>query len=314
MPNEPSLPNTSEGPLAADRFRHAFGLPRPPGPTGGDALRRGLLDWLRRRLDAPELGYLAPPSPLAGGTDMGGGTWRFRLFGAPPGFRAALALRVHAFAGGAYRAARESGMLAALARAGYPAPAPLLTCTDRTVLGGAFLVTRYVEGGPLARAPAEAVPEILREAQLALHRIDPAPVIAVLREKGVAAAPVPPADDLALLAREARGLAWVTPLLDWMAGRLPPAPERPCRVPRRLPSAQRDRPRRPTGGCAGLGGFHTGRPRPGRGLDPDPGDSRAAHGYAAPDARAVAAVSRRFTAAGRHWTTARWTTTGRAAA
>ena len=225
MPTEPP-PNSPEGPPAPDDYPNAPGLPQPPGKLAQAALRHGLLAWLRRRLDTPGLGYRAPPAPMSGGTDEAAGTWRFRLSSAPPAFDATLVLRVYAFAGGAFRVARESGILAALARAGYPVPEPLLNCPDHSVLGGAFLVMRFVEGDKLASVPAAIVPGILCKAHLALHRIDPAPVIAVLREKGVVAAPVPPTEDLVQLARQARSLLWLTPLLNWMARRLPPAPER----------------------------------------------------------------------------------------
>ena len=193
-----------------------------------DAPGGRLLAWLRKRFDAPALSYRIPPAPLPGGTEIGAGTWRLQLSGAPTEFHGPLVLRVYAGAGGAMRVIRESAVLEALAFADYPAPELRLSCTDRSVLGGAFLITQFVEGASLAQSPPAAVPGILCEAQLALHRIDPAPIEEFLRKKGVEMAPPGPANDLALLSRQAAGLPWAAPLLEWMEQNLPPAPERPA--------------------------------------------------------------------------------------
>ena len=198
---------------------------RPPDPTPAE-VRRRLLVWLRRRLDAPRVDYALAPSRMPGGTESGTGTWCFRLTGAPPGLDGTLVLRLYASAQGTGRAVRESRIQTALGRAGYPVPEVHFTCTDRRILGGAFFIMQCLPGERLADAPAEAVPEILCRAHLSLHRIDPAPVVEALREQQVAVVHHRPGEELTRMAERVREHPRLMPLIDWMAQRLPPDPGR----------------------------------------------------------------------------------------
>ena len=209
---------------AAEPDRRSQGNHAQPAPTSA-SVRRGLLEWLRQQLDAPRLRYLIPPSTMPGGTETGTSTWRFRLTGAPAGLDGALVLRLYAFAQGTGRAVRESRVQAALARTAYPVPEVYFTCTDRFVLGGAFFVMRFVPGEILAHAPT-SISGMLCRAHLALHRIDPAPVMTALRQAGVPVAPSLPADDLTRMAQRARNFPGLMPIVDWMSKRIPPDPER----------------------------------------------------------------------------------------
>ena len=192
----------------------------------GRRVAEGLLAWLRRRLDVPRLGYRSAPRPIPGGTETGAGTWRFQLSGASAELRGPLALRVYSFAMGDSRAIRESGILASLAETGYPVPRVHLTCTDSSVLGGAFFVMRFLPGETLARAPAGTIPGLLSRAHVALHRIETAPFIEALRRHQVVLTPQRPSQDLSHLAGHARQFPRLRPLLDWMWDHLPPAPGR----------------------------------------------------------------------------------------
>lgn len=186
----------------------------------------GLLAWLRERLADPRIGYAVPPRRLPGGTDTR--TYRFRLRGAPGGALAeTLVLRLYLPAHGVDRALRESRIQQAVANAGFPAPAVHLVCQDPSVLGGAFFIMQFLPGESLQSAPPEAVPALLADAHLALHRLDPAPVVRALMDQGEDAAPRPPKRDHALIAAYANRFRSLAPVLDWMADNLPPAPSRP---------------------------------------------------------------------------------------
>ena len=222
VPTHPQY-SPSQETRVLDRLSRALG--GHPAPTLAE-IRRALLVWLRHRLDAPRLDYAVPLSRMPGGTDTGTGTYRFRLRGAPPGLGGTLVLRLYAFVHGTGRAVRESRVQAALARTGYPVPEVHFTCTDRSLLGGAFFIMQFLPGESLAHAPAETIPAILCRAHLSLHRIDPAPVIESLREQHLAVAPHRPGEELARMAERARKYPRLKPMIDWMSEHLPPTPAR----------------------------------------------------------------------------------------
>ena len=102
-----------------------------------------------------------------------------------------------------------------------------LTCTEPSVLGGAFFIIQFLPGEPMWRAPVETIPAILSKAHLALHGMDPAPVVESLREQGEAVAAHRPEEDVAAIAAYARKYPTLEPIIGWMSERLPPPPPRP---------------------------------------------------------------------------------------
>lgn len=202
-------------------------LPAAHGETPAP-FQEDLLAWLRERLAASRLGYRAPPVILPGGTDPAVRNWRVGLRGAPPGCPETVVLRLFASAAGTRRVALESRVQAALARAGYPAPKVLGACHDRSVLGGAFFVMEFVEGGSLVEAPPQTIPAVLCRAHAALHAIPPAPLREALRDDGGPSQPGSPADDLERLSQRARRHPGLVRIVAWMADNLPPASPRPA--------------------------------------------------------------------------------------
>jgi len=62
---------------------------------------------------------------------------------------------------------------------GYPVPAVYFTCTDKTILGGAFIIMDYSEGETLdnSNTPFDQLFDVLENLHAKLHNIDTEPMI-----------------------------------------------------------------------------------------------------------------------------------------
>ena len=220
----PRVPMTETSIISLDALNRASweasGHPIP----SLDEVSRSLLAYLRDRLGDSGIGYTAPPERIPGGTDTL--IYRFRLGGVPAGLDEPLVLRLYAFAHGTGRAVRESRVQKALARTGFPVPDVHFTCTDRPILGGAFFIMQCLPGASMSSAPIETIPALLCKAHLALHRIDPGPVVESLRALGESVPPHRPEEELAGMAERARGYPCLAPIIGWMSEHLPPPPPR----------------------------------------------------------------------------------------
>jgi len=73
----------------------------------------------------------------------------------------------------------------AVAREACPVPGVRLLCTDFSVLGGAFTIMDFMPGRPLLLSIVpEAMPGVVAGFQVALHRINPAPLMESFRQCG----------------------------------------------------------------------------------------------------------------------------------
>jgi aminoglycoside phosphotransferase (APT) family kinase protein len=75
---------------------------------------------------------------------------------------------------------REQAVHNTLADAGYPAPRVLLAITDPAAVGAPFLAMERVPGGPLIDSNPLGMHQVLLDAQLRLHDVDPAPLVRAL--------------------------------------------------------------------------------------------------------------------------------------
>ena len=134
-----------------------------------------LLPYLCDAVGAPGLALVAPLNRLLGGFDTL--VYAFELRDPPRALAGPLVLRVYRDARGPERAHREGCVQNAVAALGFPTPRVLLTCLDRSVLGGAFQVMQRLHGhvmlddflGPrIVRMPA-----LLAALQVRLHALDP---------------------------------------------------------------------------------------------------------------------------------------------
>ena len=182
-----------------------------------------LLSYLRAELGEPKLGYASRPMRMRGGSDTY--TYRFRLRGASPALSRDLVLRLCSPDHYAERSAEESLVQGIVARAGYPAAPVRFTCTDRSVLGGAFLVMDLLPGASLLSRPVDRIPAMMARAHAALHRIDPAPLLDALPRRGATAWRRRLEGELDGLARHLERHRHFEPILSWLRSHRPCEPE-----------------------------------------------------------------------------------------
>ena len=189
-----------------------------------EAVSDGLIDYLRAELDRPALDYARPLTQLQGGYETC--TYRFALSGAEREWADPLVLRLYPRRLPAINARWESTVQNLLAGAGYPVARAYTTCTDTSVLGGAFYVMQLLPGEPMLNAPLETVPGLLGRTHAALHDIDPAPFLDALRKRAFDERRYRLAGRLEGLQRRAAAHPWLHAAVDWLVGHAPPEPER----------------------------------------------------------------------------------------
>ncbi|MEX0682318.1 MAG: phosphotransferase [Dehalococcoidia bacterium] len=141
----------------------------PQAAAEAGALPERLLAFLAAELAAPGLAYAARPTPMTGGYDTR--IFEFQLSGAPDPFAAPLVLRLLGERDDPARMLREKAWHDAVTAGGYPAPRALLTSTDVSILGGAFMIMERVAGRPLPEARPFNIGATLAEAQARLHAL-----------------------------------------------------------------------------------------------------------------------------------------------
>jgi len=146
-------------------------------------IAEGLLRYLRKELNNPKVEYGEPLTRLEGGFDTS--IYKFRLNGVQEELAKPLILRLFPDYRGPEDAVRESVVQNALAARGFPVPREYFTCTDKSILGGVFLIMDFIEGENMLAAIFNTFPERLGELHAALHKIDAEPIIKVLGEKGI---------------------------------------------------------------------------------------------------------------------------------
>jgi len=189
-----------------------------------DRIAADLIEYLRARLHNAAIGYATPPVALRGGHETQ--TFRFALSGVEGELAGPLILRLYPRFYGADNAIWESTIQNLLANEGYPVPRVYLTCTDMSVLGGAFFIMKFLEGELMMNAPFETIPGLLGETHAALHDIDPGPVLDALRERGLDERRYRLTGRLALLRERASAYPWLHDAVEWLIECRPPEPER----------------------------------------------------------------------------------------
>ncbi len=161
-------------------------------PADPDQVGGALLDYVRDKLEAPELAFAKQPQPIFGGNRTF--VYGFRLTNAPEAYQGPLILRILRSFEDAGSASLEASVQSALVSMDYPAPRMLHWSTDSDPLGGAFQVMVRIAGSSLVLAdPPEEMtarslltqllpefrrllfgpwPRVLAQLQLALHQLD----------------------------------------------------------------------------------------------------------------------------------------------
>ncbi len=180
-----------------------------------------LLVYLQGELHAPTLTYADPPTPLRGGYETS--IYAFKLRDGPPAFGGRLVLRLYAGTQRAESALRESQVQSILAQHGVAVARAHLTCTNPSILGGAFFIMDFVPGEHLVTVPLGTMPRILGETHAELHRRISSSVLASLTCAGI------PEDDFRLGQLNGTGTAdvneftWAYDIIAWLKAHHPTA-------------------------------------------------------------------------------------------
>ena len=197
-------------------------------PPEAEVARR-LLAYLRAG-GASGTDFAVLPSRMLGGFDTL--VYAFALRDPPPELAGPLVLRVYRDAQGPQRARREASLQNGVGALGFPIPRVLLTCADRGVLGGAFLVMQRIPGRVMLDAffgpRVLAMPGLLAALQARLHGLDAEALRRRLDADGTAAAELSVSADLAAMQEQAAAaqLAGLAPGLEWLRAHRPAPPVR----------------------------------------------------------------------------------------
>jgi len=204
----------------------------------------GFLAYLARKFDRPSLAYAEGPTRISGGYDAS--IFGFALKDPPPSLDGPLILRLNRPVVDALRIKVETTVHNWLAGQGYIIPAVRLSETDASILGGRLTVMTRIAGRPLAHeverilggaSMAAKVGGLLRlptmlgeiteawvDAQVRLHALDPAPLLAAFSAAGLDPAILTLEGQLARWSAGARQFApeALTPVVDWLHANRPP--------------------------------------------------------------------------------------------
>lgn len=192
-------------------------------------LANDLLTYLRTELRNPSVHYQSPPTPLTGGhvTNL----YKFQLKDAAKELSKPLVLRLYPTTFPIGQAYLEGIAQNAISHAGYPAPPVYVICTNPRILGGEFIIMACMPGNMMWYAYSMTmVPEMLAKAHVALHHIDPQPIIEELteqgffsrHEKGLYSEDVSSYIDLIETQITTHRVEWLKPSLQWIKEKRPP--------------------------------------------------------------------------------------------
>ena len=205
----------------------------------------GCCDHLARVFECPDAVYIAAPARIQGGFDAA--IFGFTLDRVPPALAGPLILRLGHADSDPGRVKLETVVHNTLADMGFPAPRVMVTESDKSILGGPFMVMARLSGQTLAHGLQGGlgggaslvaqtrllfnVPAILGgiidewvTMQIRLHQLPAEPVLQAITVAGIDADTVTFEGQLALLNRivERWNLAGLKPGLAWLDKHRPP--------------------------------------------------------------------------------------------
>jgi len=191
-------------------------------PETVEQLAHKLLAYLAQTLNDERLTYAEPLTQIQGGNETY--VYRFAVQGEQPQMRGPLILRLYPARFGAEKAIWESIVQRVLAGTGYPVPAVQLTCTDLSILGGAFFIMTCLPGAVLMNAPLAEVPVRLGKTHALLHQLDPRPLQQALQLEGLPADAYRFDRQFRSLRRRAAEMPWLQRAVQWLVDECPPEP------------------------------------------------------------------------------------------
>ena len=188
-----------------------------------DQISAGLIEYLRDEFGNPTIDYAVPLTQLQGGYETC--TYRFELSGVEKELAKPLVLRLYPRFYGTGNAVWESTIQNLLADEGYPVSRVYLTCSDMSVIGGAFFIMAFLEGELMMNTRFETIPGVLGRTHAALHDIDPQPLLNSLRERGLAERRYRLAGRMETLQDRAGEYPWLSDAVGWLMENRPPESE-----------------------------------------------------------------------------------------
>ncbi|MFX0083837.1 MAG: phosphotransferase family protein [Candidatus Hodarchaeota archaeon] len=152
-----------------------------PNEKSPEQISVKLITYLRDELHDINVNYASPITQLKGGFETF--MYYFKLKNVKEELNQYLVLRLYPEHYGPENAVWEGIIQNTLADEGYPVPKVHLICTDKSILGGAFLIMEFLSGEPMMTA-SKNVPEILGKTHAKLHKIDPKLLIKALKKHG----------------------------------------------------------------------------------------------------------------------------------
>jgi len=185
-----------------------------------------LITYLRDELNDSTIEYDLPLTQLQGGFETA--TYQFRLKGVQNELNQRLVLRLYPEYVDPEEVFWDACVQNALVDTGYPVAKAYLTCVDKSILGGAFFIMDFLPGKSMMTAPIETVFDMLAETHVALHRIDPGPMIKSLNKQGFDENRYMFSTVLDAVADLPKELSWIRDAAGWLIENRPPQPERPA--------------------------------------------------------------------------------------
>ncbi|MFW9895038.1 MAG: phosphotransferase family protein [Candidatus Thorarchaeota archaeon] len=190
-----------------------------------EEITANLLRYLREQLHDSTIDYATPVTQLKGGFETF--MFSFKLKNVEKELNQRLVLRVFPEYFGPNTAIWEGTIQNSLANEGYPVPKAHLICTDKSLLGGAFLIMDFLSGEPMMKA-SKNVPEILGKTHSKLHTIDPKPLVKSLKKHGFKKNHylfITTFQNDLKTAKKSQ-LPWVLDIAEWLIRNRPPEPKK----------------------------------------------------------------------------------------
>jgi len=183
-----------------------------------------LIAFLRDELNDSTIEYDFLLTQLQGGFETA--TYQFQLKGVQKELNQRLVLRLYPEYIGPEEVVWGSCVQNALADAGYSVARAYLTCADKSILGGAFFIMDFLPGKSMMTAPIETKYDMLADTHVALHRIDPGPMIKLLNKQGFDEKRYMFNTVFDALADLPKKLSWIRGAAKWLIENRPPEPDR----------------------------------------------------------------------------------------
>ena len=172
-----------------------------------------LLDYLREKLQGPDLTYVTPPTRFSQGQETY--TYRFELKETPSNIPKHLVLRLFREMNRGF-ALKEGAIQNILLDNHYPAAKVHFICDEQKQLGGEFIIMDLIQGKPMLEAvPPENLPKMLAETHTALHSIKPDSLVEILKSTTV---PEVWYDGTVFVDMfiESKNIGWLKPAVRWI--------------------------------------------------------------------------------------------------